>query len=221
MVHRALEIFFQEAKQADSLPPVERLQELYQMVLEETYLLHEYYEEFLKRGQKHLAGYYQARVSEFSLNIETEKRLNGITFVLDSGEEIMLTGILDKLEYLPDGTVRVVDYKTGKSWSEKSKEEKERLRRQLVFYRLLLDRYQEGEKKFIMSEGVLEFVEPNKRGLYEQECITVTDRDCELLKQEINEFAQAVLSGAFLQQETKRDRSTEMYTNLLKILQSE
>lgn len=221
VVHKTLELFFQEAKTEGQIPALARLQELYQQTLEQEYLLHEYYEEFAQRGKKHLAGYYEARRPEFTLNIETEKRLSGISFSLDSGEELMLTGILDKLEYREDGTVRVVDYKTGKAWSEKSKDDKSRLRRQIVFYKLLLDQYQEGGKKFVMSEGVLEFVEPNKKGQFEQERITVTDADCEALKQEINQFAEAVLSGAFLQGEIKVDRYTKEYVELLEILQGE
>ncbi len=221
VVHKTLELFFQEAKAAGEVLPVERLLRLYQETLEKEYLLHEYYEEFSKRGKKNLESYYQEREKDFTVAIELEKRLTGLTFTLDSGEEIMLTGILDKLEYLPDGTVRVVDYKTGRAWSEKSKEEKECLRRQIVFYRLLLDQYEEGGKRFNMSEGVLDFVEPNKKGYFEQERIAVTEAECELLKQEINEFARAVLSGELLSGEQSFGKDAKEYQDLLDILRNE
>lgn len=221
VVHKALELFFQEAKVSGALPRQERLIELYQQALEQEYLLHEYYKEFSVRGKKNLAAYYQERQSQFTTHIETEKRLRGITFTLESGEEIMLTGILDKLEYLDDGTVRVVDYKTGKAWSEKSKADKEKLRRQIIFYKLLLDLYQENGKKLNMSEGLLDFVEPNKKGLFEQERVVVSDEDCETLKNEINAFAAAVLSGEFLQGEIPVTPDTKDYLDLLAILQGE
>ncbi len=221
VVHKALELFFHEGKEQGRIPEEKRLLELFQEALEHEYLLHEYYEEFSERGRKSLSAYYQARHPEFTTHIETEKRLSGLTFTLNSGEELMLTGILDKIEYLPDGTVRVVDYKTGKAWSEKGKDEKERLRRQIVFYKLLLDQYEEGDKKFRMSEGVLDFVEPNKKGNLEQERIVVTDLDCEHLKQEMNEFAEAVLSGEFLQTEVRPSVETKKYRELLEILQGE
>lgn len=221
VVHKALELFFREAKEMGSIPPVERLQALFQEALEHEYLLHEYYEEFSKRGGEHLAAYYEARKSEFTTHIETEKRLSGLTFMLESGEEITLTGIIDKIEYLPDGTVRIVDYKTGKGWSEKTKDEKESLHRQIVFYKLLLDRYEEAGKKFVMTEGVLEFVEPNKKGIFEQERIMVTEGDCEALKKEIKEFARQVLSGDFLQADFTADKYAQEYVGLLAILQGE
>lgn len=221
VVHKTLELFFQEAKAAGQVLPVERLLGLYQETLEKEYLLHEYYEEFSKRGKKNLENYYQEREKDFTVSIELEKRLTGLTFTLDSGEEIMLTGILDKLENLPDGSVRVVDYKTGRAWSEKNKEEKECLRRQIVFYRLLLDQYEESGKKFNMSEGVLDFVEPNKKGYFEQERIIVTDADCEELKREINEFARVVLSGELLNIETLAGKDAKEYVELLDILQDE
>jgi RecB family exonuclease len=221
VVHKALELFFREAKVEEKIPSSERLQEIFQETLEHEYMLHEYYEEFSRRGKKSLAGYYQERIKEFSINIETEKRLSGLTFALESGEEIRLTGIIDKLEYLPDGTVRVIDYKTGKGWSEKTKDEKECLRRQLAFYKLLLEQYEESGKKFVMSEGVLEFVEPNKKGIYEQERIVVNDEDCEALKKEINEFAQNVLSGEFLQSDFRSSKYGQEFVDLLDILQGE
>lgn len=221
VVHKALELFFQESKRAGSILPVERLLELYEGALERSYLLHEYYEEFASRGREHLLGYYQARCHDWSLDIETEKRLSGIGFSLNTKEELMLTGVLDKLEYLSDGTVRVVDYKTGKTWSEKSKEEKELLRRQIVFYKLLVDAHQERGKTLVMSEGLLDFVEPNKKGIYEQERIVVTQADCERLKQEVNDFAESVLSGAFLQKEVPINQHTKEFIDLLSILEGE
>lgn len=221
VVHKALELFFREAKEGGSIPPLARLIELFQESLEHEYLLHEYYEEFSKKGKKNLTRYYQERVSEFTTNIETEKRLRGLTFSLESGEEIRLTGIIDKIEYLGDGTVRVVDYKTGKAWSEKNKDEKESLRRQIVFYKLLLQQYEENGKKFVMTEGVLDFVEPNKKGVFEQERITVTDADCETLKKEINDFAKSMLSGEFLQGDFQSYKYGQEYVELLEILQGE
>lgn len=221
VIHKTLELFFREAKSIGNIPSKECLLGLFQETLEREYLLHEYYQEFADRGQQHLAGYYDERKNEFSTNIETEKKLRGLTFKLESGEELRLTGIIDKIEYLPDGTVRVIDYKTGKAWSEKTKDEKKYLQRQLIFYKLLLEQYEESGKKFVMSEGVLEFVEPNKKGVYEQQRIAVTESDSLNLKQEINEFAQDVLSGEFLQRDFRAYAYGQEYIELLEVLQGE
>lgn len=221
VVHKTLELFFQKSKEAGIILPSAKLLEIYQDTLESEYLLHEYYEEFSKRGKKNLEQYYHERKDDFTTNLETEKRLSGLTFTLNSGEEIMLTGILDKLEYLPDGTVRVIDYKTGKAWSEKTKEEKASLRRQIVFYKLLLESYEENGKKFTMSEGVLDFVEPNKKGFFETERIVVTDADCEVLKQEINDFADVILTGRLFEVEGTSKKDMEEYQSLLEVLQGE
>jgi DNA helicase-2/ATP-dependent DNA helicase PcrA len=221
VVHKALELFFQQSKEEGNILSVARLLGIYQEVLEQEYLLHEYYEEFSKRGKKNLEHYYTERQGDFTVNMEPEKRLTGLTFTLHSGEEILLTGILDKLEYLPDGTVRVIDYKTGKAWSEKNKDEKISLRRQIVFYKLLLESYEENGKKFTMTEGVLDFVEPNKKGFFETERIVVTDADCEMLKQEINDFAEVMLNGRLFEVEGTSKKDTEEYQSLLEVLQGE
>lgn len=217
-VHKALEAFFREAAATKKLPSEEFLVRCYQEALSNAYLLHEYYEEFLEKGETSLRAYWQHWQNDFVFDIESEKQVLPVPFVLDSGEEILLTGIIDKIEYLPNGTVRVVDYKTGKSWSQKDKNEKASLRRQIVFYKMLLDGQEQSGKQLVMAEGMLDFIEPNKKGEFEREYITVTDADVAELKQEINAFAQAVMSGEFLKDTSAAD---DEYTELLRILQGE
>jgi len=245
VIHGALDAFFGQCTKEKKLLDSKVLIEEFEKALAATPLLHEYYDEFLARGTKTLTNYYAKYQNEFVLNLSTEKKIKGIPFELpaschpnlapchpglDSGSapspqgstdkpQILLHGIIDKLEFLSDGTVRVIDYKTGKPWSEKSKEERENLERQIVFYKLLLDGYTEGlDTKFNMTQGVLDFVEPGKKGEYERHIMNVTKADVEALSQEIQDFAQDITSGDFLKREVPRNRHTAPYLDLLEVL---
>src|SRR3989344_5486659 len=111
-----------------------------------------------------------------------------------------LTGKLDKVEFIKEG-VRVVDYKTGKPKSRNYILGKTKQAgagdywRQLVFYKLLLDRYQEG--KYRMREGIIDFIEPNKAGRYKQENFTIEKSELVGLEKLIKKTADEILNLKF------------------------
>lgn len=98
------------------------------------------------------------------LHLEFDFRTPGV--FLDG---VQLTGKIDRIEVLADGTVRVTDYKTGGGFSsfhdsgaayERIKKWKYRL--QLAFYAILFElspRWQRFERK----EYELLFIEPNRK----------------------------------------------------------
>jgi len=67
--------------------------------------------------------------------------------------------------------------------------------RQLVFYRLLLDIYDDG--KYKMKGGEIDFVEADKNGKYHKEYIEIEEEDVENLKVEIERTAQEILDLSF------------------------
>ncbi len=117
--------------------------------------------------------------------------------------EVMLTGKLDRLDLNADGqAVRVVDYKTGKPKTRGSIEGTNAssdgsYKRQLTFYALLLDLY--DDERYCTHSGTLSFVEPNTKGQITEELFMITDEEIEALKVEIKEHLSLVLSGEFLQ----------------------
>ncbi len=128
----------------------------------------------LAQGQKVLPGYYAAREKEWNWNALTELKVNAIL------EDIPLKGNLDKVELLADGEVAVVDYKTkaprSRAWIEgKTKDSTGDYKRQLTFYKLLLDLY--PERKFRMARGTIDFIEPNDSGKFKQETFEITSAE--------------------------------------------
>lgn len=157
-------------------------------------------EKYKERGERALGEYYDKYRSDWTWKVEVQ--LSPVmNFKLDNGEILRLGGKIDKIEYLDrigSSNVNVVDHKTGKTFSEKTKEEKKDYERQLVFYSLLLENY--GEKNFKINKSVLDFVEKSKggKGKFEQYSFGVTKKHTEKLKEEINTCAREVLSMEFL-----------------------
>lgn len=223
LVHEALENFFAACKQEQKILSEDVLVQEFERALEKSYLLHEYREELRVKGIEDLRGFYQEHQKTFSYNIEIEKKVKRIPFPLKNGQEIFLTGVIDKIEYLEDGTVCVVDYKTGHTWSEQTKEKKADLKRQLVFYKLLLERSQEMQAKgIVMSRGRLEFIQKSKKTKqYETEEVAITADDVKVLEADIHKMAESILDGGFLHAETRVTKDNKEYFELMQVLGGE
>ena len=117
-----------------------------------------------------------------------------------SGNGIRLTGKLDKIEFL-DGEVRVVDYKTGKPKTRNyilGKTEQAgagNYRRQLVFYKLLLDRHE--KIKFNMRKGLIDFIEPDEKGRYKREEFEIDDAEVSDLEKLVKKVSGEILNLKF------------------------
>ncbi len=156
------------------------------------------YAETLERGRRALAGYFGAYKGRFHEHTLTEFSIQGVFLTPD----IRLTGVIDKLEILNDaGKVNVVDYKTGKPKSRgtiegSTKSSDGGIKRQLLFYKILLDLYKEGGK-FEMVSGDIDFVEPDEKGRYKKEHFDIVPEDVKELKRLILEVSEEILSLAF------------------------
>ncbi len=98
-------------------------------------------------------------------------------------EGMRITGVFDRVEYLPDGSMQVVDFKTGKP--DKSKEQLADYERQLYFYRLLWDWSNQNK---ILSQGALDFVEENSRETVNRKIFTYEEAGLDLLRKQIAAF---------------------------------
>jgi DNA helicase-2/ATP-dependent DNA helicase PcrA len=163
-------------------------------------------EKFKTRGKKALSEYYDEYSTNWTYKVDVQFPVKR-DFELDSKNILKISGLIDKIEYINDlfsPNINVIDHKTGKSFSEKTKEQKSAYERQLVFYKLLLANY--DKKDFIINKSILDFVEKNKKGKFEQYSFNVTKENIDKLKEEINICAKDVLSMEFLKKGcNKRD----------------
>ncbi len=158
--------------------------------------LSEDFEVWEKRGREALGGYFDAYKGAWTKNTQTEMYIRGILL-----DDVKLTGKLDKVEFVDDaGGVHVTDYKTGKPKSRNEIEGKTKtsdggMKRQLVFYKLLLNGYKNG--KYKMKAGEIDFVEPNDRGKYKKEIFEIEEKEVKELEECIRKSAEEIQNLAF------------------------
>lgn len=199
LVHEALEKFFIDSNKAGSILEKDLLLNYYKKAIDNSSMYGDEYNLYLKKGENALSEYFDQYHESWLVDIETEKYIKR-DFKLDSGNEIKLSGVLDKIEYT-DSTktkINIIDYKTGKPFSDKSKKsQKEDLRRQIIFYHILMEGYSSGDLK--IEKAILDFIQKNKKGEFEQHSIEVSDKDLEEVLAEINKMASEIISGEFLE----------------------
>jgi len=198
IVDFSLNNFFEKSKKASKILSKKALLLEFDRGLNKFNLPDRDEEKFRERGEKALSEYYdeysRSWTTKVSIQLSIERDLE-----LDTKKLLKLSGTLDKIEYLDDlfsSRINIIDHKTGKPFSEKTKEQKIDYERQLVFYSLLLRNY--GKKNYKINKSILDFVEKNKKGKFEQYSFDVTDEHLAKLRQEINSCAEEVLSMEFL-----------------------
>jgi len=175
------------------------------------------FEETLKKGKHALGGYFDAYKASWTEQVLTEFSIAGI--MLD--KDIRLTGKIDKLEFLGEGNaVNVVDYKTSKPKSRNeiegsTKNSNGDLKRQLVFYNLLLNYYENG--RYRMVSGDIDFVEPDSKDRYKKERFSIVHQEVVELETLIKNTAQEIMNLTFWN--TKCDDKKCTYCSLRDLMQ--
>ncbi len=194
-VHEALKDFFNTFKKRT--PDKEFLLTKFHHYLNFQPLAKRDFEETLAKGNRALNGYYEQYQGKWRTNVITEFTITGIMLM----PEIRLTGKIDKLERLNEGGgINVVDYKTSqpKSRAEiegSSKNSSGDIKRQLIFYNLLLNRYE--NQRYKMLSGDIDFVEPDAKGRYKKENFVIEPEEVEELEELIKKTAEEIMSLAF------------------------
>ena len=180
-MHNALKRYYDTMTDDTKACATDTLKTLFEEALLRQPFSEREYEEMRKKGAHALTGYTLQSIKEgesvrSEFKIETHLPLS----LLDS-PTLLLRGVLDRMDITPDGhSVVVTDYKTGKPKSRnaiegKTKSDSGDYKRQLVFYALLLQLFDNG--RYTMTEGVIDFIEPDPRGRYRQERFSITQEE--------------------------------------------
>lgn len=157
-------------------------------------------EQFARRmeyGQEVLSNYYDQYIGSFNKIVAVERNIRNV--VVDG---VPLKGKLDKLEF--DGkSVNVVDYKTGDPDKAlpKLKPPHDKLPdggdywRQAVFYKILVDNYEQKDWKVASTE--FDFIEPDKKKNYRREKVVITPQDITTVTQQIKTTWQKIQDRDF------------------------
>jgi len=204
-VHSALEKLYREYLQTNQLPSLEYLLDQFQNSLKAELLTDQEYQRRLEYGNQVLSNYYQHHSVNIPQVIEVERMVGYGWKKAVLGNDIQLTGKIDRLDWLDKDkkTVKVIDYKTGKPKSENqiiaqtrssvlSERERELpdtirgpYQRQLVFYKLLCELDRSFNHK--VQVGVFDFIEPANK-----ETNKVITREFEITDQAVDDLKQLI-----------------------------
>ena len=187
-VHHALERLFKKMQENNNQFPSKA-----EFISDFEWYMHRHRENFTKEqfdrrieyGHEVLGNYYDANIHSFNKIITVERTIKNVVV-----KNVPLKGKLDKIEF--DGkSANVVDYKTGDIDKAKDKlkapNDKEPnggdYWRQAVFYKILVDHYEQKDWKVISTE--FDFVEPDKKKNYRKEKLVITQEDITTVTEQI------------------------------------
>lgn len=195
-VHYAINRYVKERASNENLD-ADNLISYYEYILNSLPLTEKEHNLLLEKGRETLVPYFNAEMKTWPKSLESELVINGVKF----SEDVILTGRLDLLEKTgDDDEVIVHDFKTGapKSRSMISTDKygpSRNYKRQLVFYKILLDRYHNHKLK--MKAGVIDFVQPNSSGNFKKEFFEITDNEVKELEEIITQVSKEILDLSF------------------------
>ena len=200
-IHHALEKLFRKMQDGkkDKFPSKEEI------LADFNWYMHRHRENFSKEafdrrmeyGEEVLFNYYNKYINSWNKVVTVERNIRGVVV-----QGVPLKGKLDKLEF-NGKEVNVVDYKSGdidKALPKlKAPHEKDPLGgdywRQAVFYKLLVDHYEQKDWKVISTE--FDFVEPDKKKAYRKEKIIISPEDITTVTQQIKTVWQKIQDRNF------------------------
>ncbi len=167
-VHRAIEKMSVELRRTGNLCSENELLEWFSEYLRRERLSKTDFDLYNNRGSTALTLFYKAKHSTFNASDKTEVNFcdQGVVIDIRGGLEAHLAGKIDRIVDKGGGVFEVHDYKTGKAkdeWLGKDVYEKVKLheyRRQLAFYKILVERSRDFGGTHHVDRGILEFVEP-------------------------------------------------------------
>ncbi len=188
-VHWALEKLFRKMQE----DPKEQFPDKKTFIADFEWYMHRHRESFTKEqfarrmenGQDILDKYYDTYITQFNKVVSIERNIRNVTI-----RGVPIKGKIDKLEF--DGkSVNVVDYKTGDPDKAipKIKGPSDKLPlggdywRQAVFYKILVDNYEQKGWKVISTE--FDFIEPDKKKQYRKEKVVISPEDIDTVTNQV------------------------------------
>ena len=151
----------------------------------------------MEYGHEVLQNYYDANIHSFNKVVTVERSIRNVVV-----KNVPLKGKLDKIEF--DGkNANVVDYKTGDIDKAKDKLKPPHEKdpnggdywRQAVFYKILVDNYEQKDWKVISTE--FDFIEPDKKKNYRKEKMVISPEDITTVTEQIAAVWQKIQNKEF------------------------
>ncbi len=179
-IHQALNLFFRTMlrNKDREFSTVDVLIEFFEneMKLKVAYFPKTEFKFYFETGQNILRDYYKEFLNEFPKNVELEYHLDKTTF-----KNIPIIGNLDRVDYLDDIFVSIIDYKTGNILKKNIKPPSEKDEfggkywRQLVFYKILFENATKTRHK--VKTGKIAYLSHDNQDKFQTHEINITKED--------------------------------------------
>jgi len=162
-VHSAIEFIYKHLKKTGTTPGLEHVLDWFDQELRLERLNQKAFRKYSQKGREALSVYYGKKIESFKESHYSEFNFRDQGVVIGSAH---LAGKIDKMVPLSGSEIIVHDFKTGKAkvdWKGENANEKVLLynyKRQLVFYKILVENSKDFGDNYRVNRGVLEFVEP-------------------------------------------------------------
>lgn len=199
-VHYALENLYKKLNKTGKLEKMSDFIRDFETALDREVLTKAESKDRLVHGRKILSAYYDHYQHDFVPALFTEKNFgHAVPILLD---DIALSGKSDRVDLINKGekTVRFVDYKTGAPKTRGMLEKEDdgpdgNYKRQLTFYRLLADLDKSFGYK--VTDTVLDFIEPDKTGVFHREHFSISPAEVDDLKKVIKDSVKEIRAMNF------------------------
>jgi len=183
-MHKTIELIYTNLRKDGLIPGLKMVLDWFERELGMKRLSKGDFALYLKRGKDALTIYYNERVGTFDPSHRIELNFKNQGVVIGGAH---LTGKIDKMIDTGGGAFEVVDLKTGHAvdkWQGSTPYEKIKLhnyKRQLIFYKLLVENSRDFMQKGIVKTGRLEFLEPQNKHIIDLS-LDITDEDVDRTK---------------------------------------
>jgi DNA helicase-2/ATP-dependent DNA helicase PcrA len=200
-LHNALRLFREVSYSTREVQPLSLLLEYLETSINQQGFTPTSYKDAQVKGVKALTQWYAENPDVHTYPAVCEKKYEVYMSLPTAPERVLLRGMIDVIEYKGDGSIHVVDYKTGKHRSRDEIEGKTKngtgdYKRQLDFYSILLE-LSESDKP---TESRLEFIEPNENGKTRKESFAYDGDAVAELKKQIAAVAEQIYTLSFWEQ---------------------
>jgi DNA helicase-2/ATP-dependent DNA helicase PcrA len=198
-MHKAVELLYTNLRKDGLIPGLKQVLEWFERELGMKRLSADDTALYLKRGIDALTIYYNERLSTFDPAHKIEVNFKNQGVIVGGAH---LTGKIDKMIDIGGGAYEVVDFKTGhpvEKWQGTTPYEKVKLhnyKRQLIFYKLLVENSRDFMQKGVVNSGRLEFLEPKNKRIIDLP-LTIEQEDVEKTKKLIEVVYEKIMNLDF------------------------
>lgn len=150
----------------------------------------------LELGRQYISDYVQRSMGQWPVKAQMEQEFKNVEV-----EGVPLSGVIDRIDFLDNLEVHLVDYKTGSHDAAKLRRPTEAnphggsYWRQLIFYKILYENWRSNSRRAVSAE--ISYLEPDARGDFPRKRIVFEAEDVAFVKNLITDTYGRIMRQEF------------------------